>query len=74
MGIAGSCTKVALYAIRYTLNEGESALFEYMNQNSLYVVLTIALTVWLGIYGYLFRLDKRLKELEKQNKNQGRGS
>lgn len=74
MGVAGARTKVVQYAIRYTLIEGESELFEYMNQNSLYVVLTIALTVWLGIYGYLFRLDKRLKELEKQNKNQGRGS
>jgi CcmD family protein len=43
-------------------------LFEFLNQNSLFVVLTIALVVWLGIYLYLFQIDRKLKRLEKQTK------
>lgn len=35
-------------------------------QNPLYIVLTIALVVWLGVYVYLFRLDSRVRELEKR--------
>jgi CcmD family protein len=35
-------------------------------QNALYIVLIIALVVWLGIYGYLFRIEHRLRELEKR--------
>ena len=41
-------------------------MFEFLNQNSLFVVLTIALVVWLGVYLYLFRIDGKLKKLEKQ--------
>lgn len=33
-------------------------------QNPLYIVLLIALVVWLGVYLYLFRLDSRVRELE----------
>jgi len=33
----------------------------------MYVVLIVTLAVWLGIYLYLFRLEKRVKRLE-QNK------
>ncbi|HCV41874.1 MAG TPA: CcmD family protein [Bacteroidetes bacterium] len=40
-------------------------MFDFLNQNSLFVVLTIALVVWLGIYLYLFRIDAKLKKLEK---------
>lgn len=43
-------------------------MFEFLNQNSLFVVLTIALVVWLGIYLYLFQIDRKLKRLEKQTK------
>lgn len=49
-------------------NDWRSALFEFLNQNSLFVVLTIALVVWLGIYLYLFQIDRKLKRLEKQTK------
>jgi CcmD family protein len=38
---------------------------EFLSQNPLYVVLLVALVVWFGIFGYLNRLDARLKKLEK---------
>ena len=41
-------------------------MFELLNQNSLFVVLAIVLVVWLGIYLYLFRIEGRIKRLEKQ--------
>ncbi|MCZ6776898.1 MAG: CcmD family protein [Ignavibacteria bacterium] len=41
-------------------------MLDYLNQNSLYIVLAIALVVWLGIYGYLFRIENKVKKLEKQ--------
>lgn len=44
-------------------------MFDFLSQNPLYVVLVIVLAVWLGIYGYLFRLDGKLKELEKLYKD-----
>lgn len=47
-------------------NNWRITLFEFLNQNPLFVVLTIALVVWLGIYLYLFRIDGKLKKLEKQ--------
>lgn len=41
-------------------------MFEFLNQNSLFVVLAIVLVVWLGIYLYLFRIEGKIKRLEKQ--------
>jgi CcmD family protein len=41
---------------------------EFLAQNPLYVVLVVVLAVWLGIYLYLFRLDRRVKRLEEQSK------
>ncbi|MEK9138452.1 MAG: CcmD family protein [Bacteroidota bacterium] len=40
---------------------------EYLSQNPLFIVLLIALVVWFGIYMYLFRIDGKLKKLEKQS-------
>lgn len=42
---------------------------EFLSQHSLYVVLLIALVVWLGIYGYLFALERRVRRIERQSKN-----
>ena len=39
---------------------------EFLAQNQLYIVMIIVLAIWLGIYTYLFRLDSRVKKLEKQ--------
>jgi len=48
-------------------NNWRITLFEFLNQNALFVVLIIALVVWFGIYLYLFRIDGKLKKLEKRN-------
>lgn len=40
-------------------------MLEFLNQNALYIVLIIALVVWLGIYSYLFRIDGKVKKLEQ---------
>ena len=40
-------------------------MVEFLNQNALYIVLIIALVVWLGIYSYLFRIDGKVKKLEQ---------
>jgi len=42
-------------------------MLEFLSQNSLFIVLIIALVVWLGVYLYLFRIDGRLKKLEQQS-------
>ncbi len=36
--------------------------------NSLYIVLSIVVIIWTGIFLYLYNLDKRLKKLESENK------
>jgi CcmD family protein len=38
---------------------------EFLAQNSMYIVLVITLIIWAGIFSYLFRLDTRIKEVEK---------
>ena len=43
-------------------------MYEFLTTNSLYVVLLIALICWGGILTYLFRIDKKIGELEKQTK------
>ncbi|MFN3344706.1 MAG: CcmD family protein [Chloroherpetonaceae bacterium] len=40
-------------------------MLDFLVQNSIYVVLIIVLIIWSGIFLYLFRLDKKLTELEK---------
>lgn len=35
-----------------------------MNGN--YVALAVALAVWIGLFVYIMRLDKRISELEKR--------
>jgi CcmD family protein len=41
---------------------------DFLSQNALYVVLLIVLVVWLGVFLYLSRIDRRLKVLEDANK------
>ncbi len=40
-------------------------MLDFLVQNSIYVVLIIVLIIWTGIFIYLYRLDKKLAELEK---------
>lgn len=40
------------------------SIYTFFENNSLYIVLFIVLTIWIGIFSYLNVLDKRLKEIE----------
>jgi CcmD family protein len=42
------------------------SLFQFLEKNSIYIVMVIVLIVWTGIFFYLFNLDKRLKNVEKE--------
>ncbi|CUU08809.1 CcmD family protein [Candidatus Thermokryptus mobilis] len=41
-------------------------MYEFLEKNSIYLVLVIALIVWLSVFGYLLRLDMRLKKIEDE--------
>jgi CcmD family protein len=43
-------------------------MYEFFEKNSLYLVLIIALIIWIGIFSYLYRLDTRIKKLETKLK------
>ncbi len=36
--------------------------------NAMYVVLLITLIIWTGIFVYIFRIDRKLSRMEKENK------
>ncbi len=38
----------------------------FLEQNSLYVVGIIAAVIWLGIFTFLFSIERRLRRLEKE--------
>lgn len=38
---------------------------EFLEQNTLYIVLIISLMIWIGIAYYLFRIDSKITKLEK---------
>lgn len=42
-------------------------LYDFLETNSMYVVLLIVLIIWIGIYGYIWKIDKKLTKLEKEN-------
>ncbi|MBN1447502.1 MAG: CcmD family protein [Bacteroidetes bacterium] len=39
-------------------------MYEFLEQNAIYVVMLIVLMIWTGLFVYLFRIDRQLKELE----------
>lgn len=41
-------------------------LYNFLEKNSYYVVLVITLIIWIGIFAYLMKMDKRVKKLEKK--------
>jgi len=43
-----------------------ASLQEFLQNNAIYIVMIIVLIVWTGIFLYLFNLDKRLKNIEKE--------
>jgi len=41
-------------------------IYKFLENNSYYVVLIITLIIWIGIFWYLFRLDKKIRRMESQ--------
>lgn len=41
----------------------------FLSENAIYIVMIIVLIVWAGIFFYLFSLDKRIKNVEKELKD-----
>jgi hypothetical protein len=39
-------------------------MYQFLEQNSLYVVMTIVLVIWIGISYELFKIEKKLKKIE----------
>ncbi|MCL4540534.1 MAG: CcmD family protein [Bacteroidetes bacterium] len=39
------------------------SLYNFLNTHSLYIVLIIVLVIWIGIFLYLYRLDKKVNDL-----------
>ncbi len=50
------------------------SLYNFLDAHSLYVVLIIVLVIWLGIFIYLLRLDKRVNRLCEKIKDPVRGN
>ncbi len=40
----------------------------FMQQNQMYVVLTVVLLIWAGILAYLWRIDRKVTKIENQMK------
>ncbi len=40
--------------------------YKFLTNNSIFIVMIIVLIVWIGIFAFLFNLDKRLKGIEKE--------
>jgi len=43
-----------------------NSIYNFFANNQLYIVLAIALVIWLGIFVYIFRIDRKLTKLEKE--------
>ncbi|MCW8824203.1 MAG: CcmD family protein [Ignavibacteriaceae bacterium] len=41
-------------------------LYNFLQDNAIYIVMIIVLIVWIGIFFYMLTLDKRLKSIEKE--------
>jgi len=45
-------------------------MYEFLSQNSLYLVLGIVLIIWFGIFGYVVKLEKKISRIERQLNDQ----
>jgi len=45
------------------------SLYNFLEQNSLYVVLIITLLIWIGIFSYIYKIDRKITRLEKEKEN-----
>lgn len=42
--------------------------YNFLISNAIFIVMIIVLIVWIGIFTFLYNLDKRLKGIEKEIK------
>ena len=45
------------------------SLYQFLQNNAIYIVMIIVLIVWTGIFLYLYNLDKRIKNIENEFKS-----
>jgi preprotein translocase subunit YajC len=38
----------------------------FFEQNAYLVVLVVSLLIWAGMYFYMYKMDKRIKKMEKE--------
>lgn len=43
------------------------SIVKFFYDNSKFLVMLIVLIIWIGIFFYLWKLDKKVKKLEEQN-------
>jgi CcmD family protein len=43
-------------------------MYEFFQQNQMYVVLLVVLMIWTGILFYLWRIDRKVQNIENQMK------
>lgn len=46
------------------------SLYNFLNTHSLYIVMIIVLVIWIGIFLYLYRLDKKVNDLYEQSESE----
>jgi CcmD family protein len=42
------------------------SIVQFMLDNSRILVMLVVLIIWVGIFGYLWKLDKKVQKLEEQ--------
>lgn len=45
-------------------------LTKFLESNSIFIVLIISIIIWIGIFVYIYRLDKKVKNLEEKFKSE----
>lgn len=45
-------------------------MYQFLVQNTLYVVLIIVLIIWFGIASYIFKMERKLKKIENIIENE----
>ena len=68
-GLAVMLALLSFPALAQTQNN-DSALNDMMKSNEkIYVVVAVVLLIFIGLFWYLIRLDRKITKLEKENKN-----
>jgi CcmD family protein len=56
------------YNFNFQKKRIEDPMYEFLNQNQMYIVLIVTLIIWSGIIWYLVRIEKKIGQIEKQLK------